>query len=325
MAETDYKTALMTSPKILTGLRSTDYEHPFDRKALNALEGTPGFEYLMKKFWEYGIETMLTVQCTGSNLQVTEKNFPRLHEIFAHACSTLDLPLQPRLYFQLAADINAYATGVENPIVVLSSETADRMTDDELLFIIGHELGHIKSNHVLYQNMGQVIPILGSYVGQVTFGVGNMISLGLTLALQNWKRMAEFTADRAGLLACQNYEAAASAMVKLAGLPLKHYDKNITEDFMQQARDFEELDYENLSKVAKVMATLTATHPWTVQRAAELNRFHKDGMMDTIMSSLTTDREVALSKKAVACPACAAEISPEAKFCPGCGRKLMRD
>lgn len=315
---------LMTNPQILTGLRSSDYEHPFDRRALNALEGTPGFEYLMKKFWEYGIETMLTVQCTGSNLQVTKANFPKLYEVFEHACSTLDLPLKPRLYFQLAADINAYATGVENPIVVLSSETVDRMTDEELLFIIGHELGHIKSNHVLYQNMGQVIPILGSYVGQVTFGVGNMISLGLTLALQNWRRMAEFTADRAGLLACQSYESAASAMVKLAGLPLKHYDKNITADFMQQAKDFEELDYENLSKVAKVMATLTATHPWTVQRAAELHRFHNDGMMDTIMTSLTTDREVSVSTKADACPACGTELDGDAKFCGGCGKRLVR-
>lgn len=314
----------MNDPKILTGLRSSDYEHPFDRRALNALEGTPGFEYLMKKFWEYGIETMLTVQCTGSNLQVTNNNFPRLFEIFEHACATLDLPVKPRLYFQLAADINAYATGVENPIVVLSSETADRMTDDELLFIIGHELGHIKSNHVLYQNMGQAIPVLGSFIGQVTFGVGNMISLGLTLALQNWRRMAEFTADRAGMLACQNYEAAASAMVKLAGLPLKYYDKNITEDFMQQAKDFQELDYENLSKVAKVMATLTATHPWTVQRAAELHRFHEDGLMNEIMTDLTTGRQVKVDQQTVTCPACGNSIAAEARFCGGCGKQLVR-
>lgn len=312
----------MEQPTVLTGLRSTDYEHPFDRQALNALEGTPGFEFLMKKFWEYGIETMLTVQCTGSNLQVTEKNFPRLHEVFQHACRTLDLPVRPRLYFQLAADINAYATGVENPIVVLSSETVDRMTDEELLFIIGHELGHIKSNHVLYQNMGQIIPILGNYVGQVTFGVGNMISLGLTLALQNWKRMAEFTADRAGLLACQNYEAAASAMVKLAGLPLKHYDQDVVGEFMDQARDFQELDYENLSKIAKVMATLTATHPWTVQRAAELNRFHSGGQMDTIMAAVAHDREAAVAAGAIACPACGRLITEGAKFCAGCGKKL---
>lgn len=314
----------MSSPIILNGLRSSDYEHPFDRRALNALEGTPGFEYLMKKFWEYGIETMLTVQCTGSNLQVTGKNFPRLHGIFEHACDTLDLPMKPRLYFQLGADIDSRATGVENPIVILSSETVDRMTDDELLFVIGNELGHIKSNHVLYLNMGEAIPILGSYVGQLTFGVGNMVSIGLTLALQNWRRMSEFTADRAGLLACQNYEAAASAMVKLAGLPLKYYDKNITADFMQQAKDFQELDYENLSKVAKVMATLTATNPWTVQRAAELHRFHKDGMMDVIMTSLTTDREVVISKSATACPACGTEIANDAKFCPGCGKRFVR-
>ncbi len=312
------------TPQLLTGLRSTDYEHPYDRKALNALEGTPGFEFLMKKFWEYGIETMLTVQCTGSNLQVTKRNFPRLFEIFEHACATLDLPVKPRLYFQLGADIDSSATGVENPIVILSSETADRMTDAELLFIMGHELGHIKSNHVLYQNMGEAIPVLGDYLGQVTFGVGNMIGLGLTLALQNWKRMAQFTADRAGLLACQDYEAAASAMVKLAGLPLKYYDKNVRDEFIRQAKDFQELDYENLSKVAKVMATLTATHPWTVQRAAELHRFFNDGMMDTIMTSLTTDREVTISKQAEACPACGAACAPNARFCGGCGKRLIR-
>ena len=313
------------TPQTLPGLRSSDYEHPFDRKALNALEGTPGFEYLMKKFWEYGIETMLTVQCTGSNIQVTKNNFPRLYEAFAHAVDTLDLPVKPRLYFELGADINSYATGVENPIVILSSESVDRMTDDELLFIMGHELGHIKSNHVLYQNMGEVIPILGSYIGQVTFGVGNVLSLGLTLALQNWKRMAQFTADRAGLLACQNYDAAASAMIKLAGLPLKYYDKNITEDFIQQAKDFHELDYESLSKIAKVMATLTATNPWTVQRAAELNRFHSDGMMETIMTSITTGREITLDASAVACPACGTELNAHAPFCGGCGKKLIRE
>lgn len=312
------------TPQLLTGLRSTDYEHPYDRKALNALEGTPGFEFLMKKFWEYGIETMLTVQCTGSNLQVTKRNFPRLFEIFEHACATLDLPVKPRLYFQLGADIDSSATGVENPIVILSSETADRMTDAELLFIMGHELGHIKSNHVLYQNMGEAIPVLGDYLGQVTFGVGNMIGLGLTLALQNWKRMAQFTADRAGLLACQDYEAAASAMVKLAGLPLKYYDKNVRDEFIQQAKDFQELDYENLSKVAKVMATLTATHPWTVQRAAELQRFYSEGMMETIMTSLTTDREVTLSTKAIACPACGATVGVNTRFCGGCGKRLVR-
>jgi Zn-dependent protease with chaperone function len=313
------------TPQILPGLRSSDYEHPFDRKALNALEGTPGFEYLMKKFWEYGIETMLTVQCTGSNIQVTKNNFPRLHETFAHAVDTLDLPVKPRLYFELGADINSYATGVENPIVILSSESVDRMTDDELLFIMGHELGHIKSNHVLYQNMGEVIPILGSYIGQVTFGVGNVLSLGLTLALQNWKRMAQFTADRAGLLACQNYDAAVSAMIKIAGLPLKYYDKNITEDFIQQAKDFHELDYESLSKIAKVMATLTATNPWTVQRAAELNRFHSDGMMETIMTSIATGREITLDASALACPACGTELNADAPFCGGCGKKLIRE
>lgn len=33
---------MIRNKKILTGLNSSQYEHPFDKKALNALENTPG-------------------------------------------------------------------------------------------------------------------------------------------------------------------------------------------------------------------------------------------------------------------------------------------
>ena len=34
---------------VLHGLRSEEYEHPLDRQTLNALEGTPGLETLIRK------------------------------------------------------------------------------------------------------------------------------------------------------------------------------------------------------------------------------------------------------------------------------------
>lgn len=63
---------------------------------------------------------------------------------------------------------NAFAAGVEDPIIVINSGAIDLLTYEELLFIIGHEVGHIKSQHVLYSQMAQILPILGDIIGSAT-------------------------------------------------------------------------------------------------------------------------------------------------------------
>src|SRR5690606_21963042 len=109
------------------------------------------------------------------------------------------------------------------PIVVLTSGAIDLLTEDELMFLIGHEFGHIKSRHTLYHSIGQTFPVLADVVGQATFGASKLISIPLRLALLRWSRMSEFTADRAGMLCCQNLEVAAAVTMKLAGMPVNYY------------------------------------------------------------------------------------------------------
>ena len=50
--------------KIIEGLYSKEYEHPFDKKALDALEGTPGLEILVRKFNQYWTDKVLKIQYT---------------------------------------------------------------------------------------------------------------------------------------------------------------------------------------------------------------------------------------------------------------------
>ena len=47
--------------KVLLGLKSESYEHPFDRKALASLEKMPGVSLLLKKVNEYGIDRAYSV------------------------------------------------------------------------------------------------------------------------------------------------------------------------------------------------------------------------------------------------------------------------
>lgn len=301
----------------LTGLRPRTYEHPFDTKALDALEGTPGLETLVRKFNEWGLERLLRVQLTGSNLRVTASNLPALYSHLSTAIDILDVPVTPELYIMGLGEINAFTAGVENPIIVLSATAIDRLTDDELLFVIGHELGHIKSGHILYHQLAEFLPLIGGMVGGITLGVGEIFSKGLEVALVNWKRMSEFTADRAGLLACQNVDVAISTMIKLGGLPSKFYDAFASEHFITQAREFEALSTDKLNWIAKGLGLAGQTHPWVVMRANQFLAWINSGTYDQILSAQQPE---ALQYQF--CSQCGRKLAGVEIYCQGCGVKI---
>jgi Zn-dependent protease with chaperone function len=89
--------------------------------------------------------------------------------------------------------------------------------------------------------------------------------------------MSEFTADRAGLLCCQNKDAAIRAFMKMAGMPIKEFNNMNYQTFIQQATEFKQLDYDAMSKVIKFISIADNSHPWTVMRAAELLNWINSG------------------------------------------------
>ena len=267
---------------LLRGLDPREYEHPLDKKALDALEGTPGLELLVKKSNQYGIERVMRVQYTGSNIKVYKANFPQLYQALETVCNVLDVHPVPDLYIELGF-INGLTTGVEKPIIVLTSGCVGLLSHDELLFILGHEVGHIKSQHILYHQMALALPIIGGFVGELTLGLGKIVVDALLLPLLNWYRKSEFTADRAGLLACQNADAATTAMMKMAGAPPSYYRSLKPSDFEKQAKEFEGFDIDKLDKIAKYVSVMYQDHPWTVMRGHELYRWIESGEYDQIL------------------------------------------
>lgn len=258
--------------RILTGLDHSQYEHPFDQKALSTLENTPGLSLVGNFITKHTIEKIYTVQYTGSNLKVTPDNYPKIYDYLQYACQILDMPKVPELYIEWGYSINAFTVGSENPIIVLNSGLIDLCDDEEIMFIIGHECGHIKSNHMLYHMMAQVINL---FIDSIP--LGNLAAAPIQYALYYWDRMSEFTADRAGLLCCQNKDAAIRAFMKMAGTPIKEFNSLNYETFIQQAADFKQLDYDAMSKVIKFISIMDASHPWTVMRAAELLNWINSG------------------------------------------------
>lgn len=263
---------MINNKRVLTGLEHQQYEHPLDKAALEKLEKVPFLPASCKWVTSNFVERVYNIQYTGSNLKVTQENYPQIYEYLENACRILDLPNVPELYITWNYGINACTIGAENPIIVINSGLIDLCDDDEIMFIIGHECGHIKSNHMLYHMMAQLINW-----GIDAIPGGSLIASGLQFALYYWNRMSEFTADRAGLLCCQDTDAMIRSFIKMAGLPIKEFDNIRPETFIQQARDFKALDYEGMNKVVKFLSIADETHPWTVMRSAELLKWIDSG------------------------------------------------
>ena len=270
---------MIRNKQILTGLDHSQYEHPFDKEALDKLEKIPFLTTACKWVTSNLVERVYNIQYTGSNLKITHDNYPQIYEYLVDACYILDLKNIPELYITWGYDINACTIGAENPIIILNSGLIDLCDDDEILFIIGHEVGHIKSNHMLYHMMAQLINW-----GIDSIPGGSFVASGLQFGLYYWSRMSEFTADRSGLMCCQDFDAMTRAFMKMAGLPIKEFNNIQPDTFIQQARDFKMLDYDGMNKVVKFLSIADETHPWTVMRSAELLKWIDSGEYSRFIS-----------------------------------------
>ncbi|MDO5560350.1 MAG: M48 family metallopeptidase [Oscillospiraceae bacterium] len=316
---------LEADKKVFENLNSAEYEHPTDRSYLDNLNTNKTLERIIKLYSEYNFERMLMVQYTGSNIRATKKNLPYLYGALESVCRTLDVKEVPKLYVTQGS-LNACTIGSSRPIIVISGICLSLLSYDELLFILGHEVGHIKSQHVLYHSIGNFLPYIANAIGNVTLGLGELAVKGIMLLLYQWYRMSELTADRAGLIACQNIDAAVSLMAKLSGYPPSNYNEIDNEIFLEQSAEFENLDNNTFDKLMKFLSVLYKNHPWTIMRAKELKTWYDSGeytKLYNVSERVYQERKPKLNAffdKKVYCTHCGKQIDSDDKFCIYCGK-----
>jgi Zn-dependent protease with chaperone function len=239
----------------LPGLTAAEFQHASDVRATDALRKVPG------------------VDNVASNLRVTPAMFGRLHRSLTWACKILDVP-EPELYVTLDPVPNAFTYGHTRPFITLTSGLIDVMSDEELFFIIGHEVGHIKADHVLYGTIARNIAAVIELLGQATLGIGALLGQGLIYALLEWFRCAELTADRAALLCVQDLMPAQDTFMKLAGGTTRLAGEMDRGEFLRQIRAYEDVDRSALNKAYRILLTAGRSHPFAIQRAKELDLWH---------------------------------------------------
>jgi len=190
----------------------------------------------------------------GTLVRVSPRQFPELYELAAKAAERLSHPQVP-VYVKRSSEMNIYTIGLwQQPIIVLTSSLVDQMKPDNLLFFIGREIGHVSAGHIwlrtLLKPLGADVPVFGKLLNSVVFG--------------DWINRTEFTADRAGFIACRSLTTAISTMLKF-GVGVRLFEKLDIKEFLDQINE--------VSNVRGHLTEIIAEQPYLTQRVRSLARF----------------------------------------------------
>jgi Zn-dependent protease with chaperone function len=192
----------------------------------------------------------------GSARRVTAQSLPEVEQAARQGIQRLQ-PGEVQVYVAPSHELNAYTFGLDSPkVVVLYSALLQVMDQDELTFILGHELGHVALGHTW----------LNSLVGGIA-GIPSSSSAGIlmTMAFLWWNRACEYSADRGGLLACGKPDKAISALVKLAAGPQADTQIELREAYRR-------IDAEDDSLLGSLNEAL-GTHPMLIRRIQKMRAY----------------------------------------------------
>jgi Zn-dependent protease with chaperone function len=274
------------SRAVLRSISSRTWEHPADQGALIALRKLKGFDTVLMAMSGLINERAVRLELLGSAVRADERNFAVLHRLLMEVAATLDASELPELYIRATPTFNAMTIGMDKPIILVDSGLFDLLDEEELRFVIGHELGHAMSGHAVYQTL--LIRLLSLSGVLATVPIGGLGIRIIIAALMEWSRKSELSADRAGLLATQDPATAFRTHMKMAsGGSLENLDQ--TSFFAQGAEYAGATDVRD--SVLKLLLIERRSHPFAVSRAAELRGWVDSGAYTAILGGTYPRRD----------------------------------
>ncbi|MBN1411537.1 MAG: M48 family metallopeptidase [Spirochaetales bacterium] len=279
--------------KILNEINPRSWEHPADRAALSALKQIPGLDVLLQKFLGILTDRSLRLIALASSVRISERQYPKIWSLHMEACSILDVKQIPELYISQNPIMNAGAIGVEKPFIMLNSSIVEKLSQEEILSVIGHEVGHCISGHALYRTL--LVVLLQASISLLNIPIAGIAIYAIVAALNEWSRKSELSADRAGLLVVQDPQFCYNTFMKLSGgTDVSQLDIN---EFFKQAQEYEKSS-DIVDSVHKLLNLMGQSHPFPVLRLTELKTWVDSGQYQKILDG-NYERKTGHSKEDV--------------------------
>lgn len=200
-------------------------------------------------------------QLLQHGIRLSERLSSRIFAIYEQVCAALGVPGDAEIFCLPERDVNAFAIldvreGKTHSLVGMTAGALEELDDAELASIIGHELGHFLFEHNRMNALLNLDPDDPSSTVLPPFGESLFL---------RWRKKAEISSDRAGLLACRDFRASARALLKATfGLSEKNLNLDV-DALLQQIGEIE--------SSPELMGSVFSSHPLLPIRLKALQLF----------------------------------------------------
>ena len=223
-----------------------------------------------------------------NSVQTTDKQYARVFELAMIAARRIGFSQAPAVYIEADRGYQSNTYGSEKDAFVnIGTFLPKLLNDRELLFILGHEFGHLKCHHALWTTVSMFL------VGQAR---GNLMSEGILSYVSNplkiiesgvesvissWMRVADLTADRAALLVSGDIGLARRTLFLLYFRSRKELDEVDVDEWTKQ----QEAQASTMTKVSQLVTSAT---PYLGLRLRALEEFYASPRYSDLRNKVET-------------------------------------
>lgn len=257
---------------ILKGLRQEDYIHP---KEKFFADKNPKDFFLIKQGLDFlnDISVKFVRQITeGKWVEINKKTASEVVDVIYDVCKILDFPQMPRLFVRHERSMSIVIGGTDYSQMLIPDYIIEEFDLQMQYFTFGNSIAMFKSGHVQLSTICSVI-------------CDGVITTPMRLALQSYLRAADLSSDRAGLLCCQDFSAAARCILAETGLPISELrflseDEiiNLSESYLKK---MEQESFDNLMEAATLFKRVTGDKSIPSVRLRELLNWYFNGYEKT--------------------------------------------
>ncbi len=281
-------------------LRIEEFQTSSDRSALELVKATGILPYIVNQLLVKPKDRKLRALISSQGIPLN--HFRDLEGVIQEVAYAVCLERLPAIYvITMTSAPNAFTFGTDDaPVIVLDRRLVESMGVNELRALLGHEMGHIRSGHMLYHSLAQTLA--GGIEMSASLMGFNMISMPMRLALLAWQRESEFSADRTSLVASGASSHVVDMFGTLVGISGVSTEKN--------------------TSLLDNVTELFQTHPNLSLRANAVLKFSKSEEYDRIVKK-TAHRRLLRLALSPTCRFCGSTKEIKATFCPTCEKSQI--
>ncbi|MGQ7248793.1 M48 family metallopeptidase [Halomonas sp. V046] len=201
----------------------------------------------------YFAKSLITAHMLGHYVKVGPQQFPHLQQMVEESAAAIGLNEAPQAFiYNSGGMMNAFALKLvgRRRYIWLTSALIDADSDEQVRFVIGHEMAHHAAGHLdggkhFLRLPARMVPFLGSA----------------------YSRACELTCDRAGSQLARDLSASRSALQMLACGSAK-LNASMNPDAFQAQEQL-------VPPVAGFFIKIFATHPRTTRRVQALTEWYR--------------------------------------------------